>query len=323
MRILTRVLGVVGLLLAIGLGVVWWRIDSIAETAIERGGSAALGVPTRVGLVLLRPFAGALAVTSLQIDNPPDYEGAFLEVGSTRVAVDLGSLREPTVVVREVAIEDVDLLLEQRLRASNFGTILEHVKGPGASEPPPSEPGGPSKQVVVQDLVIRDVTARVRLVAAPGVPGAGREVTVEIPELRLQDVGSQTQGGAAIGEVVATVVRALLQAVATRSPDLPGELASQLRTSLQGLAQVPFQIQGDVVSTTRDLAEGAVGEAKKALEQPTEALEKSGQAAREATESLKGSGQQAAEKAGEAVRGIGGLLGGEEEESGSGEDDPR
>ena len=127
MRILTRVLGVVVLLLVIGLGVVWWRIDAIAESAIERGGSAALGVPTRVGLVLLRPFAGALSLTSLQIANPPDYEGSFLEVGSTRVAVDLWSLREPTLVVREVAIEDVDLLLEQRLRASNYGTILEHV----------------------------------------------------------------------------------------------------------------------------------------------------------------------------------------------------
>ena len=105
--------------------------------------------------------------------------------------------------------------------------------------------------MIVQDLVIRDVTARVRLVGAPGVPGAGREVAIEIPELRLQDIGSQTQGGAAAGQVVATVVRALLQAVATRAPDLPGELASQLRGSLQGLAQVPLQIRGDVVSTTR------------------------------------------------------------------------
>lgn len=302
-----RILLVLVVLLALVLGAVWWRIDAIAETAIERAGSSALGVPTSVGVVLLRPFAGALSILGLEVANPPGYEGAFLEVGSARLDVELGTLLEPTVVAPQLAISDVDLVLERRLRGSNYDVILANTRRSGGGARPPAEPSAEGgKQFVVRDLVIRDVTARIRLVGLPGVRAAGREVTVQIPEVRLQDVGSRTKGGVVASQLLGTVVVAVVQAVAREVPQLPGNVAGELRAGLGRLGGLPLAVSGEVATSAEDLAAGALKDLGDAVTDPGKVVEEPGKAVDDTTEALKERGR-------ETLRG---LLGGEEEPEG-------
>jgi len=310
-RAVRRIAIVLALLLAVGVGVLYWRLDSIAETAIERGGSSALGVPTSVTAVLLRPFAGAFSVLGLDIANPPDYEGAFLQVGRIHLDVDMGTLLQPTIVAPELAISGVEVMLERRPRSSNYDTILAASGGAGAgAEPaPPADDGAAAKQFVVQSLVIRDVTARIRLVALRGVEGAGREVVVRIPEIALENVGSRTEGGVVAGQLLRMVVGAVLQAVAREAPQLPVDLAGELRARLGQFGSLPLALKGDVVTSTQDLAKGALEGVGEAVRQPEKVLEDPGKAAGEAAESLKEGGRKA----------LRGLMGGGEESESEGE----
>lgn len=302
MRAVRWIAIVLALLLAVGVGVLYWRLDSIAEAAIERGGSSALGVPTTVTAVLLRPFAGAFSVLGLDIANPPDYEGAFIQLGRVHLDVDMGTLLQPTIVAPELTISGVEVMLERRLRSSNYDTILAGSRGAQGQPAPPTDDGAAAVQFVVQSLVIRDVTARIRIVAVPGVEGAGREAVVRIPEIVLENVGSRTEGGVVAGELLRMVLGAVLQAVVREGPQLPIDMAGELRGRLGQFGSLPLAMKGDVRTSLKDLAGGTLEGAGEAVRDPEKVLEDPGKAA----ESLKEGGRKA----------LRGLLGGGDESEG-------
>lgn len=84
----------------------------------------------------------------------------------------------------------------------------------------------------IEELVIRDVTARVRIDAGPaGEPAA----TVRIPEIRMENVGSGGSGAVTLSELAGLTLQAVLGAVARESGDLPGRLGGLLRGQLEPL----------------------------------------------------------------------------------------
>jgi hypothetical protein len=216
MRWIVRGLGALFVLVLLVLGGLWWRMDALAERLIEREASATLGVETTLGGLLLRPLSGILTLRELEIANPPGYEGSFLVVERARGELDVSTLRSELIEVSEVALTGVALTLEQSRGGSNYDAILANLERP-APKPAAAEPAGPA--VRVRELVVRDITAQVRLAPAP-------PLSVEIPAIALTDLGGP--GGASAGEITAEVVRAVLTATATRAPGLPRELTSRL-----------------------------------------------------------------------------------------------
>ncbi|MDX1682749.1 MAG: hypothetical protein R3336_06495, partial [Phycisphaeraceae bacterium] len=65
-----------GILLALVLLVVgiFIYIDSIAATAVERGGTYALGVDTRLADADVGIFAGEVTLDGLTVDNPEGFK---------------------------------------------------------------------------------------------------------------------------------------------------------------------------------------------------------------------------------------------------------
>lgn len=200
------------LLLALALGGIWWRMDALAERAIERGASEALGVRTEVRSLLLRPLSGRLSLRGLEIANPPGWEGSFLVVEQAAAQLDVATLRSDVVEVEEVTLRGLTVTLEERAAGSNYDAIVANLDGGGeAAEEGPA--------VRVRDLWVRDVTARLRVAAAP-------PLTLELPVIHLRDLGGPD--GAGSGAITAEVVRAVLTTVATRVPGVPLALATRL-----------------------------------------------------------------------------------------------
>jgi hypothetical protein len=214
------------LLLALALGALWWRMDALAERAIERGGSEALGVRTELRSLLLRPFSGRLSLRGLEIANPPGYAGSFLVVDEAEGRLDVATLRREVIEVEEVTLHGVTLTLEETGTGSNYDAILANLDR-GESTGAPSE--GPA--VRIRDLYVRDVTAQLRVASSP-------PLTLQVPEIHLRDLGGP--GGAGSGEITAEVVRAVLATVATRAPGVPLALAARLLTGLglSGASQI-------------------------------------------------------------------------------------
>jgi hypothetical protein len=205
------------LLFALALGALWWRLDALAERAIERGASEALGVRTELRSLLLRPLSGRLWLRGLEIANPPGWAGSFLVVDEAEGRLDVATLRREVIEVEEVTLRGVALALEETAHGSNYDAIVAKLDGAPRSE----ASAGPV--VRVRDLYVRDVTARLRIAPAPA-------LTVTVPEIHLRDLGGP--GGAGSGEITAEVVRAVLTTVATRARGVPLALATRLLTGL-------------------------------------------------------------------------------------------
>jgi hypothetical protein len=239
----------------IGIGVLVYYSDRILGGAIETAGGQALGVPVRVGLVIFRPLAGQFGLDGLTVDNPPGYTTShFMQLGQGRVEVGFAGLRQQPIAIDRVELAQIDVNLERAGGKTNYGEILERQQG--ASQPE----GGAQKDsasqespVVVRELLIRDVRAHVKL--APG--GQLSAVDVDIPELRLENLGAK-EGGIRREELIQIATNAILEAVARKSGALPGELAADL---LGGLRKVP--VAGDVArqlgAGAERLGEGAKG----------------------------------------------------------------
>jgi hypothetical protein len=240
MRFLARSVLALVLLLGLALGALWWRMDVLAERAIERGASEALGVRTELRSLLLRPFSGRLSLRGLEIANPPGYAGSFLVVDEAEGRLDVATLRSEVVEVQEVTLRGVMLTLEETRAGSNYDAIVANLDG-GESAGAPSE--GPA--VRVHDLYVRDVTAHLRIASSP-------PLTLEVPEIHLRDLGGT--GGAGSGQITAEVVRAVLTTVATRAPGVPLALATRLLggLGLSGAARILRETSERGLDAARD-----------------------------------------------------------------------
>jgi hypothetical protein len=214
MGLLARAALALLLLLALALGALWWRMDALAERAIEQGATDALGVRTELRSLLLRPLSGRLSLRGLEIANPPGYAGTFLVVDRVQGRLDVATLRREVVEVEEITLRGVTLTLEETRAGSNYDAIVANLDGGKAAE---ADTEGPF--VRVRDLWVRDVTAQLRVASSP-------PLTLEVPEIHLRDLGGP--GGAGSGEITAEVVRAVLTAVATQAPGVPLALATRL-----------------------------------------------------------------------------------------------
>lgn len=282
-----RVLIGLVVLVLLALGTVWLSLDQLAGRAIERNASRALGVDTRVGLLRLSPFDGALKLSSLTIANPPGFAGKhFLAFDSLDLKTELGTLRSDVVRVPLFQLEGVDLSLERQGNRSNTDVIFANLKrfeksGHAEGEPPP--PKGPERRFVVSKLAIRDIRAHVEwntLVARESA------LDVRVEGIELDHPGGER--GLTLAELSNVVVKAVLESV-RNSGQLPLAVASDLAGGLGSLARLPVSLTSGVLGKVGEVLPGAAGEV------------------------VKGVGG-AVQGVGDAVeKGIGGLFGGKEE----------
>ncbi len=257
-------IGVAGLFVALLVGASFY-INEIVGTAIERGGTYALGVETKVGFVRLSPFGGNFRVSSLRIANPPGFErSSFLELGSGNIDVVLATLTEPVVHVSRFSLDDIEITLEKAKGKTNYGEILNNLgrfeKGNGPA--PKQEDSGPGTRVVIDELVITDVTANVEWIDAPANVAMTR---IEIPEIRMQGIGAHNAQGVAMSELSNIIIKAIMGAIARYGGDLPSVMLGELQRNMDGLTRLPgVMVEGmgsNLVESVGKAVPGSVGDA--------------------------------------------------------------
>lgn len=224
------------LLLALGTAA-WVYLDRIVGSAVEKGGSAALGVPTHVGGVQLALLRGHVGLSGLAIDNPSGFQtGSFLRLGSIRAEIPPSALREDVVVIPLIELEGLELSLEGSREGTNYGRILKNAEAAagsssGTAEPEPDAKGG--KKFVVRELVVRDVKATL---AMSGFGSRLASTSIEVPEIRLRDLGSDSDG-VQLAELIGQIARGVVQGVVRKQPELASALGGELRGRIEGGAR--------------------------------------------------------------------------------------
>ncbi len=237
--------------LAVAVLAVSLFFNQIATGAVERAGSYTLGVETRLLVLRLSPLSGGLSLRSLSIANPEGFEADdFLTLGSGSVEVDITSLLDDPVAVRRIELQDVEISLERGTRGTNYGKILDHLAK--NSGPPAEGSDASSSGAVIDEIVIREITAHLRL----GLAGKSKSYDVEVPELRLHNLGKDGQG-IQIAQVLAEVTKAILKAVASQSSGLAGDLTRDLNGRLARLGVRQIKLPDTIGESADKLGESA------------------------------------------------------------------
>jgi hypothetical protein len=274
MKVAVRiVVGLLLLLLLAGIAAVVF-VDSLVKQAVERGGTHALGVETRLADASIGLGSGEFELSGLSVANPPGYElPSFLELRAARLELPLSSLLEDEITIPELLLEGIVLDLERNASGTNYGRILENLERFESPEAPPAEePAGEGKTFTLQRLEIRDVRAMINLLPAGG---DLTKLSIAIPPIIAEDLGSDMT----LSEISAVVVKLLVQA-AIQSGGLPDDLLQDLRGRMDELESVAHeQLQSEIGKVEQALQEQAdklgplAPEAQKALEGATKQLE--------------------------------------------------
>ncbi|HLO39602.1 MAG TPA: hypothetical protein VK176_01165 [Phycisphaerales bacterium] len=244
--------------------------DRAVKVAVEKGGTYAMGVDTKLGNASVGVLSGRLGLNDLVISNPAGYKSdRFFGMGSTNVAVSLPSLRQPVIEVPTLALEDITINLEKANGKANYQVILDNLKrfesgsgGKGEEKPQ----AGEEKRFVIKDLSIRNVKVHVDLL-----PEGGQLTTLNIPidAVELKDVGTAGKG-VPLSELANIIVKALLSTIADKTGTLlPGEILGDLRGGLAQLAnldQLGITLQSKVGEEAQKLLDNAGKQIDKAAE---------------------------------------------------------
>lgn len=279
---------------------------SLVEAAVEKGGTHVLGVETELDGASVGVFSGELGLSGLSVANPPGFEREhFLGLEKAAMQVSLGSLTGERVEAPLLLLEGVSLDLERSGDSSNYGTILDHLEkmgGEAENEPPSEEKDGTSKRFVIRQVVLRDISAHVKLSAL----GQDFAQTVTLPELTLDNVGNDEQS---LRSLVSQIVTKVLEAaVANLDGIVPAELLGDLRGKVADLQALGADLQAEAQEKIDDALQQAQGRVDEAVQQAQGELEKAKQQATGEVQGALDKGKQELEK------GLGGLLGGKKKD---------
>ncbi|CAG0987722.1 hypothetical protein PHYC_02116 [Phycisphaerales bacterium] len=276
MKLGKKILIASGGLLAVvvlALAVAVFYVDSIARTAIERGGTYAMGVPTTLESADVGIMSGKFGMSKLNVANPTGFEGPhFFHLGTGGVEANLGSLGKDVIEVPKLSLDTVKVNLERTSKGSNYQQILDNLKKFESKDPaakPKEETEG--KKFIVRELVIKDVEVRVRMMGMPA-------VTVPIHEIKLKDVGT-AEGGMTLGQITGVAVKAILATAAEAGGNIiPGDVLGELKgglAQLEGVGKFGVEVIGKAGESAQKLAEGLTkigGEAGEAVKKGAEGV---------------------------------------------------
>jgi hypothetical protein len=274
MKLIKRLVTLVVLLVVlVGVGAfaAFAYIDSIAKAAVEKGGTYALGVPTKLGSADVGILKGGFEMKGLDVNNPPGYKSAsFLTMGDGGVNVKLDTLRKEIVEIPRLALSDISVNLEKSEGKANYQVILDNLKKLESGEPSnkPKDTGS-GKKFVINQVEISNVKVHVDLLP---VGGSLTTVNLTLDKVALTDVGTAGKG-VPLPELASIIVKALMSAIVDKGggiipADLLGDLQGQL-AQLKNLDQLGVKLSADLSKEAQKAIEGVQKDVQKKVEEAT------------------------------------------------------
>jgi len=267
---------VVGGVIAYGIS----QIDVLAKSAVEQGGTYAMGVETKVDSVDIGLAAGTFDLAGLKIANPPGFkEPRFLTLDKGGVSVNPQSVQQPVVELPKLSLSGLTVNLEKSGGDANYNTILANLKKLSGDGTSASTPG---KRFVVREVAITGVVINADVL---GLGAVSPRLSIPIHQVKLLNVG-QGQGGVkdsgVTAEQLASIIVQPVPSAAVDTGGLPADILGDLQAQL---AQ-----SGDLSEIGVEMVEKLGGTAKHltgAVEDVARQVEDIGNKARETVDQVK------------------------------------
>lgn len=230
------------LLVVVALVAVFFSLNSIVKKGVETIGPQLTKVEMRLGAAKLSPLSGNGQLTDLFIGNPEGYKTpSAIKVGEIKVGLRLSSLRSDTMVVEEVNFQSPEITLEGGLDGNNLSRILDNLEaaaGGGNQSGKTKAPAGKEKKFQVKEVVVQSGKIHLSVTAL-----GGQALTVPLPELRLQNIGTAGHGVSAaelsrqiLKPLLASITKAASEAVKNAGQDILGkETTEQINKASKGV----------------------------------------------------------------------------------------
>jgi len=245
MKWLKRILIGVVLLIIVSLTIVYFSLNSIIKTTVEKEATASLNTQTTLGSAHLAIFGGSLSLNDLEIASPPKFDAPHIfTLGGTTVHVSYGQLSGNPIHITQISIDNPVLVIENDEGKLNLQAMMDQIPTTPTNS---SGTAKPAMKLVIDEL---DLT-NAHVTFLPGLPGLPSQIDVPIPSLTMKNIGNAdgAGNGAAVKDVVMQVATALA-GQASKDGNLPLDLNSFLTS---GLGDVSQKLGGDVSKQIQDV----------------------------------------------------------------------
>lgn len=225
--------------------------DSAVKWGIEKAGTKTLGVGVKLDNANLGILRGTLSLKELIIDNPKDYQNPhLLELSKGNIQVRIGSLLSDIVEIKQIKLDGVDVVLEQKdVRSNNLQDILKNI--PKTEQPKASE-----KKLHIETLEISNINVNVKLLP---IPGRVANIPLSVGTIKMTDLGSNNK--LSTPRLVSTIILAISKGIAEKGAGvLPDDIIGPLNTTLgrlDELSQTLLKESQEILKTGEDISKDA------------------------------------------------------------------
>ncbi|MHC4790308.1 MAG: DUF748 domain-containing protein [Planctomycetota bacterium] len=265
LKIVRVVLLVILVIVIVAVVAVHLFADQALKAAIEKAATKTLQVGVSVGDVDLSILGGRIGFQNLLIDNPPGYEhDRLLDLKDAQIAVNVKSLLSDVVNIREIKLDGINLVLEQKgLTDNNLNDVMKNIpSGPKA------EPKKPGKKLHIDNLEISNVTVKVKMLP---VPGKADTVTLNLSPIRMTNLGTDNKLDAAA--LSGKVLLAIASGIAKEGVGvLPDNILNPMKSALgkaADLGKTATKETKELIDKGKDVGTG-IFEGLKGLIKPEE-----------------------------------------------------
>ena len=205
-------------------------IDIFGERAVKIGIEAAATKTLNVGVsideVELSIMGGKLGIKNLSINNPVGYQyDKLLELKDGEIQVEVRSLLSDVVNIREIKLDGINLVLEQKGFSNNLQEIIKTVSARSKAKDEPKKVG---KKLHIDNLEITNVVVKVKLLP---VPGKIDTISLKLSPIKMTDLGSDNKLDTAVlsGKILLAIADGITrQGVGV----LPKEIVNSMKSTL-------------------------------------------------------------------------------------------
>lgn len=271
-KMLTIVIVVAAVLLVL-LGTGFYLIgEQMIKSQIESAAGKALGVIVSIDDMDLSVFRGKIGIEKLTVQNPPGYNHKnLLKLDSGSVTTSIASLMSDTVNIKQIKLDGLDLVIEQKGLTNNLQQVLTNLPKQKESETtvPKTESKKKGKALHINELEITNITVQVKLLP---LAGKADTVTLKLAPIKMTDIGSDRKINTA--ELSTKIIQVIAAGITEKGIGvLPKNIINAVRSGLNkslgmgkditGQGRKVIEKGGDIGKTIVEGLEGIFKSGKK------------------------------------------------------------
>jgi len=243
--------------------------DRALKVGIETAATKVLGVGVTVEDVSLSLFGGTLDLNSLVINNPAGYEHPnLLELGTAHVEVDVKSLLSDTVSIKDIKLDGVTVVIEQKGLTNNLNVVLASIPSGAEQEEKPEQEQAAGKKLRIANLEVSNVKVKVKLLP---IPGRADTVEFSLAPIKMTNLGSDKKLDTAMltGKILTAIAKGVAQEGAGV---LPTELVGPIKSTLTEQGAIVVETGKKVLEESQKLGKDVIEKGKDVGQDAVEAL---------------------------------------------------